>query len=113
MGPTPPALAVLSNDEVIAIDQDPLGKQGRKVLRGTTEVWAKNLAGGDTAAMLLNRRDAPARIECSFAALGFEPGAAVTVRDLWAAADIGVLTDAYTTEVPSHGVVLLRLAAPP
>ena len=105
----PDTKAILTNREVIAIDQDALGKQGDRVsATGPVEVWAKPLKGGEKAIGLFNRDDTPLPVSVQLSDLGFPGGA--TARDIWAAKDLGKLTGTYTVTVPRHGVVLLRLS---
>jgi len=100
-------LSILGNREVIAIDQDPAGRQGDRVqVEGPLEVWAKPLAGGGKAVGLFNTSDLPANMAVDFAAVGFK--APVRARDVWAGKDLGKLK-AYRALIPAHGVVLLRL----
>jgi alpha-galactosidase len=103
------ALATLSNTEVIAVDQDPLGKQGIPISPSTTlEVWSKPLSGTKTYAVaLFNRTANAADITVTWSSLGLTGSA--SVRDLWAKQDLGVMPTQYLTSVPSHGVVLLRV----
>ena len=99
---------LLTNPEVIAIDQDPLGRQGRRASRdGSVEVWARPLAGGRVAAGLFNRGGEPAPVTARFADLGLR--GSVRVRDAWARKDLGAFTDHFTVSVPSHGVALVVL----
>jgi alpha-galactosidase len=102
-------LATLSNAEVIAVDQDPLGKQGVPVSASTTlEVWTKPLSGSKTYAVaLFNRTGNAANITVTWNSLGLTGSA--SVRDLWAKQDLGVMPAEYVTSVPSHAVVLLRV----
>jgi alpha-galactosidase len=101
---------VLTNKELIAVDQDPLGRQGRRVQHeGELDVWAKQLADGGRAVALLNRSDAPAKITASWTVLGYPASLGASVRDLWAGKDLGVSTESYSAEVPSHGVVVVRV----
>jgi len=102
--------AILLNPEVIAVDQDSLGAQGILVQERPPElqVWAKPLADGSRAVALLNRSAAPARITASFARVGLHADSA-TVRDLWAHTNLGAFGRQYSTTVPSHGVVMLRM----
>jgi alpha-galactosidase len=108
--------ATLTNAEVIAVDQDPLGMQGRRVATPATniEVWSKTLAGTNTrAVVLLNRGTATASITVQWSALGIPTGAA-TVRDLWSHTDLGSFTGSYTaTSVPSHGATMLKIVSMP
>jgi len=85
---------ILTNKELITVDQDPLGRQGRRVQReGELEVWAKQLADGGRAVALLNRSDASAKITASWTMLGYPAALGVSVRDLWAGKDLGVSTE--------------------
>jgi len=98
---------ILCNREVIAIDQDKLGKQGVRVRQdGEQEVWKKDLSQG-VAVGLFNRGAAPAKITVKWAEVGMKKKNP-KVRDLWAHADLTAADD-YTVEVPSHGVVMLRV----
>jgi alpha-galactosidase len=101
---------ILTNKEVIAIDQDPLGRQGRRVKRaGDLEVWAKQLADGGRAVALLNRSAAEASITVSWTELGYPEHVPAKVRDLWAKKDLGEKTGGFSASVPSHGVVMVRV----
>ena len=105
----PETAAILTNKEVIAIDQDPLGKQGDRVSEvGPVEIWAKALKGGDKAVGLFNRDDTALPITVKLSDVGFADGA--KARDIWQAKDLGKLQGSYTVSVPRHGVVLLRLS---
>jgi alpha-galactosidase len=104
---SPETLSILTNREVIAIDQDPAGRQGDRVrAEGPLEVWARPLAGGGRAVGLFNLSDQPAQMQLRFAELGLK--GPVRARDVWAAKDLGRLSR-YQAEIPAHGVVLLRL----
>jgi alpha-galactosidase len=106
----------LTNAEVIAVDQDPMGVQGRRVATPATnlEVWSKTLSGTNTRAVaLLNRGSSTASITVQWSALGIPTGAA-TVRDLWSHTDLGSFTGSYTAaSVPSHGVVMVKVISTP
>jgi alpha-galactosidase len=100
---------ILTNREVIAIDQDKLGKQGFRVSKdGRTEVWAKPLEGGDMAVALFNRGDRAELMLAKWFDLGLS--GKHTVRDLWAHADRGKIKDLFEAEVYPHGVVMLRVS---
>lgn len=99
---------IVLNRELIAVNQDELGEQGR-VLRAADdlEVWVKRLAGGALALGLYNRRREAAAIEASWAALGLaRPG---RVRDLWRHADITVPAEGLSLEVPARSMEVLRI----
>jgi alpha-galactosidase len=108
--------ATLTNAEVIAVDQDPLGKQGRVVATPGTnlEVWSKEMSGSNARAVaLFNRSSASASITVQWSQLGLPAGAA-SVRDLWAGKELGPATGSYTaSNVPSHGVVMLKVVSAP
>jgi alpha-galactosidase len=102
--------AILLNKEVIAVDQDRLGVQGRRVRDdGDSEVWVKPLAGGGRAVVLFNRAKTPARIAFSNAELIWPSSLRAKVRDLWAHRDVGPWKGSYQATVAPHGVVMLRL----
>ncbi|KRC78399.1 glycoside hydrolase family 27 protein [Sphingomonas sp. Root241] len=104
---TPPEmLALLENREVIAVDQDEKGIQGRAVRKdGALEIWAKPLGDGAVALALFNRGDAAARMEARAADAGF--ATLTAARDLWRGKPVA--TDALTFDVPAHGAVMLRV----
>ncbi len=101
---------VLTNREVIAVDQDSLGVEGALVAEGPPEhqVWVKPLRDGARAVALLNRGSLPATIIAPVDRLGLRTDS-VRVRDLWARAERGTHTRAYRATVPAHGVVLVRI----
>jgi alpha-galactosidase len=104
----PETAQILTNREVIAIDQDPLGKQGDRVSAvGPVEIWAKPLKGGAKAIGLFNRDDTALPITLKLSDVGFTGGA--KARDIWQAKDLGKLQGTYTATVPRHGVALLIL----
>ena len=101
---------ILTNREVIAIDQDALGLQGRRVKReGDREVWMKQLADGGRAVVLLNRGAKAAELSLSWTDLGYPPHLSARVRDLWTGKDLGQLSGNFSSEVPSHGVVMVTV----
>lgn len=101
---------ILTNREVIAVDQDSLGMQGRRVKRdGDREVWAKQLADGGRAVVLFNRGPKSQEISVSWTDIGYPQQVAAQVRDLWAHKDLGKLTGKFSAEVPSHGVVMVTV----
>jgi len=113
--------AILLNDEVIAVNQDPLGAQGRVVMdRGYGgQVWVKELADGSRAVALLNLRSDTLELYVRWKDIGLPNGAA-QVRDLWAHRDLGVHDDAglhydtrFRSRVAPHAVVMLRVTPQP
>ncbi|HZV88890.1 MAG TPA: glycoside hydrolase family 27 protein [Candidatus Binatus sp.] len=104
----PETIAMLTNREVIAIDQDALGKQADRVrAEGSQEIWARPLADGSKAVGVFNRFDWPQTIEVDFPELGFK--GSVKARDIWTSKDLGTLPSKYVARVPGHGVVLLKV----
>ncbi len=102
---------ILTNGEVIAVDQDSLGVQGwvaEQAVPGL-QVWVKPLKTGARAVLFLNRTDGPAPMRADFTAVGL-PAARAKVRDLWAHEYRGEFTGSYTATVPSHGVVMVTLS---
>ena len=96
---------ILTNADVIAVDQDPLGIQGKPISTSTTlEVWSKKLSGDQTyAVVLFNRTAASADITVTWASLGMTSTSA-TVRDLWSHTDLGF----HRHPVHGHGSVAWR-----
>jgi alpha-galactosidase len=100
---------ILTNREVIAIDQDPAGHQGRRVWQaGERELWTKQLAGGDVAVALFNRARGDAKVSFRWADAGIVKTPS-RVRDLWRHTDQKATGLEYAADVPGHGVVLLRV----
>ena len=106
---TPETRDILTNADVLAIDQDPLGRQARRVRDdGDLEVWARPLQGGDWAVALLNRGKDARAMTVAWVELGLGADAAPRVRDLWSKQDHGATKILFTAIVPSHDVVLIR-----
>ncbi len=101
---------ILTNKEVIAVDQDPLGRQGRRVKRtGDTEVWAKEMSDGSRAVALLNRGNAEARINLEWTDIGYGAHLRAAVRDLWEHKNLDHAKGSFSASVPSHGVAMLLI----
>jgi alpha-galactosidase len=108
---SPETIAILTNREVIAIDQDKLGKQGDRVwAEGSQEIWVRELNGGAKAVGIFNRFDWPQDIVVDFSKLGFK-GTGVKMRDVWEGKDLGRSGGKYKAHVAGHGVVLLKVGA--
>jgi alpha-galactosidase len=101
--------AILLNKEVIAIDQDPLGKQASPVKNGDLETWIKPLEDGSVAVGVVNLGAAAAQATVKAGDLGLG-GAVKNARDLWAHQDVKFSGGAYSATVPSHGVLLLKVS---
>ncbi len=102
--------AILINRDVIAVDQDALGKQARRVSKsGDQEIWVKDLSDGAKAVALFNRAANPAKIAVKWSDIGV----AATphhARDLWLHREVKLEGPEFAAQVPGHGVVLLRIA---
>lgn len=104
-------LNILCNKEVIAIDQDPLGKQGYRVIDETgREVWIKPLSNGDWAVCMLNDSSSDADMSLKWSEIEALGGKTFKVRDLWAKKDIGTTEKEYSGKIVTHDVVLFRLS---
>lgn len=107
---TPEIHDILTNKEVIAIDQDPLGLQGRRIWKDRDfEVWSKQLQDGDRAVILLNRGSSGHEITVNWEQLGYPGHLSAAVRDLWAHKDLAKFTGQFSAMVASHGVVMVRV----
>jgi len=105
---TPKTLAILTNPEVIAVDQDPAGIQGHRVSQeGPLEVWMKSLADGSKAVGLFNRGSSAMQVTAYFRDIGV--GETARIRDLWGGKDLGPFQESYSANVPRHSVVLIRV----
>jgi alpha-galactosidase len=101
---------ILTNKEVIAVDQDSLGREGERVRKnGDAEVWVKQLKDGSRAVILLNRGSAEQEISASWEDLGYPDHLSASVRDLWQHKDLGKLTGKFSAPVVSHGVVMITV----
>jgi len=101
--------SILTNKDVIAIDQDPLGKQGYEVYyKDDLEVFVKPLQGGDTAVCLFNRGDETKNIDLPWNS--FHIGSARTIRDVWKGQPQGTTSSPFRAGIAKHAVILLRLS---
>jgi alpha-galactosidase len=104
--------SILTNKEVIAVDQDVLGVQGHRVWKdGDREVWVKPLSGGGRALLLFNRGEEPASIRATADQLGWPSGSRAKIRDLWAHKDAGTWTGTLEALVEPHGVAMFRIGS--
>jgi alpha-galactosidase len=109
----PFTLGLLTNDEVIDVDQDPLGKVADLLAKtidhnDPIEAWARPLEDGSRAVGLFNKSNIPAQGSVTWADLKIS--GPHRVRDLWRQKDLGVFTGKFSTTVPGHGVVLVRVS---
>lgn len=101
-------LDLLTNDDVLAISQDPLGRAAERLrTSGSTEVWTRPLADGTTAVALFNRSRQATMVDVAWKDIGrhgLQP-----VRDCWQRRDLGEVADGYVAQLPRHGALLLRV----
>jgi alpha-galactosidase len=103
-------LRILTNKDVIAVDQDPLGKQGRRVVKeGDLEVWVRPLQGGEIAAVLFNRGKTPADMKLTWDRLGLPADKKADVKDLWSKKVTKNVSGSYGGKVAPHGVIMVRV----
>lgn len=101
---------ILTNKEIIAIDQDKLGRQGRRVRKdGDLEVWMRPLADGSRAVILLNRSADQKEITVNWTDLEYPAHLVAAVRDLWQHKELGKFTGKFSASVASHGVVMITV----
>ena len=101
---------ILTNKEVIAVDQDSLGREGERVGKdGNLEVWAKQLKDGSRAVVLFNRGGTEEKITAAWENLGYPDHLTASVRDLWQHKDLGKFTGKFSSSVASHGVVMVSV----
>ena len=107
--------AILTQREVIAIDQDPLGRPARLIYQeGPVQIWSRPLAGGAAALAIFNIGTDRAQMRgmrLHLPDVGFAHGA--QARDVWSGRNLGRIRDGDTMVVPAHGVVLLKLTRQP
>ncbi|WP_327405877.1 NPCBM/NEW2 domain-containing protein [Streptomyces sp. NBC_01288] len=108
---TPATFDILDNKEVIAVDQDPLGKQGNVVTSaGGRWVVAKEMKDGSRTVALFNETGSAQRIATTATAVGLPGARAYTLRDLWQHKSYNT-AGAISATVPAHGTVLVRVSA--
>jgi alpha-galactosidase len=101
---------ILTNKEVIAVNQDAMGRQGRRVWKdGDLEVWSKPLAGGARAVILFNRGTSEQEITARWGDLYYPDDLPASVRDLWEKKDLGKMSGKFSAKVAPHGVVMVMV----
>ena len=101
-------LNLLTNDEVLDVSQDPLGRQAARIAKtGPLEIWAKDLENGSKVVGLFNRGEAATSITVKWSGLGIS--GQQSVRDLWRQKNLGKFPDQFKTDVSRHGVVLVKI----
>ena len=106
---SPEILALMTDKEALAIDQDAAGKEGwRFRADAKQEIWVRQLGNGDWALVLLNVGDTPADLTVNFGPMWFI-GATCQIHDIWGKKDIGTTAKPFTTHLDSHDAAFLRL----
>jgi alpha-galactosidase len=107
----PPEICeILTQKEVIAVDQDVAGSQGQRVHKdGNLEVWSKTLHDGSRAVVLLNRGTETVEITAKWPDLGYPTHLSAHVRDLWQKTDLGEHRESFSAKVAPHAVVMVTV----
>jgi len=101
-------LNVLCNNEIIAVNQDPLGQQAHRItLDDDGQVWAKDMEDGSKAVGLFNTTEYETKMSVKFDQLGIK--GKCQVRDLWRQKDLGVFNEKFEMSVPRHGAAVIQL----
>ena len=106
---SPQTVTILTNRDVIDVDQDPLVAQGHP-LDSDPRVWVKPLADGSVAVALTNTGDAGGDVGTTTAALGLPQGDCYRVRDLWAHTEGDSTGSIGPVQIPAHGVAMFRVS---
>jgi alpha-galactosidase len=102
---------LLTNDEILDVDQDPLGTPAKRVVqKGKVEIWSRPLYDGTLAVGLFNLDIAPAPILLEWKSLGLF--GSQNVRDLWARKEVGTRVDSWQTRLVGHGAMMLKVGTP-
>ncbi|HTJ29254.1 MAG TPA: glycoside hydrolase family 27 protein [Acidobacteriaceae bacterium] len=105
---TPETLAILTNPEVIAVDQDAKGVQGHRIREeGPIVVMMKPMSDGSKVVGFFNREQGVVSVTLRLSDIGIN--GAAEIRDLWERKDLGSFHESFTTDVPEHGTVLVRI----
>jgi alpha-galactosidase len=101
---------ILTNREVIGVDQDAMGREGERVWKaGDLEIWAKQQRDGSRAVVLLNRANTEQQIVLKWEQIGYPSHIPATLRDLWAHRELGKFVGEFATPVAPHGVVMVTV----
>jgi len=107
---TPAIAAILTNREVIAVDQDPLGVEGRRAFKdGDAELWVRPLSGGSQAVVLLNRGESARQIRLTWEMLRLPAYVRLDTRDLWTGKRVRAATESLGFELAPTSAVMLRV----
>jgi alpha-galactosidase len=107
---TPEIKEILTNKEVIAVNQDPLGREAKRVWKeGDLEIWAKPMKDGSRAVLLLNRGASEAEITVPWMTLAYPEHLSASVRDLWTHKELGKFTGKFSAKVVPHDVAVVTV----
>ncbi len=107
---SPEIRAILTDKDVIAIDQDPLGKEGYQFMEQPgKEIWVKELSNGKWAVCFFNNSDSKMQIRVKWSNLSFLTGT-YQIRDLWQKKDLGTTGKEFIGDIPSMDVILFELS---
>jgi post-segregation antitoxin (ccd killing protein) len=115
----PATIAILTQPEIIALNQDPLCYQAHRLRKeGSSELWAKPLGksdGGEVAVTLLNRSKLEVNMSFDLAEVGIDATREYSLRDLWQGKTLATVATgtSYSSKIPAHGVVVLRIKGSP
>ncbi len=101
---------ILMNREVIAVDQDALGKQGKRIRHeNDQDIFVKPLQDGGVAVAMVNRGKGEQTITLKWTDVGLPTDKSLAIRDLWQHKDLGTFKGSFAAPVPSHGTVMIRM----
>ena len=101
-------LSLLTNEEIIAVNQDALGKAASLLTTlDNTELWVKQLEDGSLALGLLNLSNETIQSKFPFSALQLK--GKYKLRNLWKKEDLGIFENEFETNIPAHGIVMLQM----
>ena len=103
-------LALLTNEEVLAVSQDALGARGKRTASGSNEIWTRDLSGGRKAVAFINHGTTDATMSATFTSLGVTGTPAI--RDLWHRADVTGMTTSLSASVPGSAALMYTLSPP-
>ena len=106
-------LSLITNPDMLAINQDPQGKPGRRVFqRDRTEIWVRDLKGGGKAVGIFNRGETDATVTLKVREAGLVENGPYQIQNVWTQKNMGALGAELALPVPRHGTVLLKLSRP-
>jgi alpha-galactosidase len=102
--------ALLTNEEVLAVNQDPLGAHGRRTALGSNEMWVRELSGGRKAVAFFNRGSQDTTLSATLSELGISE--TPTIRDAWQRSEVTARDGTLSADVPGGAALLFTLAPP-